>query len=125
MQQRWDEALVEVRAAVEMAPDIGSSYVRLGDVLVRLQRWNEALEAYETAVQLEPTNVEARYLLGQVLVRTRAGGRRRSNNGTAAWRSTPNNRPLRDAIERAESTTIAPATAAADVHPPCVCRYSS
>ena len=60
MQQRWEEALVEVRAAVDMAPNVPSSYMRLGEVLVRLQRWNEALEAYEVAVQLEPMNVEAR-----------------------------------------------------------------
>jgi Flp pilus assembly protein TadD len=44
--ERWEEAVVELRAYLELTEDEGNAWGRLGDALQRLGRTDEAADAY-------------------------------------------------------------------------------
>lgn len=44
--ERWDEAVVELRAYLALAEDEGNAWGRLGDALAHLGRADEAADAY-------------------------------------------------------------------------------
>jgi Flp pilus assembly protein TadD len=44
--ERWDEAIVELRAYLALAEDEGNAWGRLGEALARVGRVDEAADAY-------------------------------------------------------------------------------
>jgi len=63
-QQKWQEALDELRAAISMNPYNSSWYFNIGLTLDELGRFDEALEAYTKALRIEPDDIEALHRLG-------------------------------------------------------------
>ena len=68
-QQKWQEALDELRAAIAMNPYNSSWYFNIGLTLDELGRYDEALEAYTKALRIEPDDIEALHRLGVDLAR--------------------------------------------------------
>src|SRR5438270_12132326 len=68
-QQKWQEALDELRAAIAMNPYNSSWYFNIGLVLDELSRFDEALEAYQKALRIEPDDIEALHRMGIDLAR--------------------------------------------------------
>ncbi len=56
---RWEEALSELRRAIEINPHNGAWYFNLGLTLDMMDRYDEALTAYQQAVTLDPQDIES------------------------------------------------------------------
>ena len=56
---RWEEALSELRRAIEINPHNGAWYFNLGLTLDMMDRYDEALSAFQQAVQLDPQDIES------------------------------------------------------------------
>lgn len=52
----YEEALRQLRMAVERAQDINIYKINLGGLLVRMKRYEEAAEVYQTLLKIEPNN---------------------------------------------------------------------
>jgi Flp pilus assembly protein TadD len=48
--ERWEEAVTELRAYLELAEDEGNAWGRLAEALTRLGRADEAADAYLTGI---------------------------------------------------------------------------
>src|SRR6266850_441428 len=68
-QQKWQEALDELRAAIAMNPYNSSWYFNIGLTLDELGRFDEALEANTKALRIEPDDIEALHRMGIDLAR--------------------------------------------------------
>ena len=53
-QEKWDEAIAEFQAAIQLDPGFSMAYLGLGYSYVSKQEFQKALEALEKYVQLEP-----------------------------------------------------------------------
>ena len=53
---RMEEAIVQLRAAVELDPNMVAAHVNLGLLLAAQRDFDEAAESFQRAVELEPTN---------------------------------------------------------------------
>jgi len=49
--ERWDEAVGELRAYLELAEDEGNAWGRLAEALTKLGRVDEAADAYLTGIE--------------------------------------------------------------------------
>ncbi len=56
-QQKWEDALKELRAATEVNPYNPSWHFNIGLTLDELQRYPEAIEAYQQAIELDPNDL--------------------------------------------------------------------
>lgn len=68
-QQRYEEALAEMGAAIEADRDFAEAYVESGFLLERLGRLSDAVVAYERAIGLRHDLVEAHFNLGAACVK--------------------------------------------------------
>jgi len=66
---RPQEALLELRAAVQLRPDDAALNLRLADLLIDYGRPSEAIHFYREASYLEPENSETALRLAELLVR--------------------------------------------------------
>jgi choline-sulfatase len=69
-EDRYEEAIVELREVVRLEPDIASGHLELGRALVHVQRYQEALPALRTAAEKNPKSGMAHYELGLALIKT-------------------------------------------------------
>jgi len=70
LQDRMEEALVCLREAVRLKPDIRGGYRQLGMVLDRLGDRAGARKAFETSIQQAPQDAAAHLVLGRLLLDT-------------------------------------------------------
>src|SRR4051812_21975604 len=63
-QQKWEEALELLRAAVAINPYNSAWQFNIGLTLDEMERYGEAIEAYEQALVLQPDDLEALNHLG-------------------------------------------------------------
>lgn len=68
-QQRWHEALDELRAAIAQDPYNANWLFNVGLTLDELSRYEEAIEAYRRSLEIEPGDVQAMNHLGIDLCR--------------------------------------------------------
>ena len=66
---RWEEAVSELRRAIELNPTIGAWYFNLGITLDMMERHDEALAAYRKALSLDPEDLETLNAAGTDCVR--------------------------------------------------------
>jgi arylsulfatase A-like enzyme/Tfp pilus assembly protein PilF len=69
-EDRYDEAIAELREVVRLEPDVASGYLELGRALVHVQRYQEALPVLRTAAEKNPNSGMAHYELGLALIKT-------------------------------------------------------
>jgi tetratricopeptide (TPR) repeat protein len=66
---RWEEALAEIDAALEINPNNAVWHAHRGCILDELDRWEDAVEAYGTALNLEPADRDVAVAYGLGLCR--------------------------------------------------------
>jgi arylsulfatase A-like enzyme/Flp pilus assembly protein TadD len=69
-EDRYEEAIAELREVVRLEPDIASGHLELGRALVHVQRYQEALPVLRTAAEKNPDSGMAHYELGLALIKT-------------------------------------------------------
>jgi choline-sulfatase len=69
-ENRYDEAVAELREALRMAPDVGSGYLELGRALAEHQQYQEALPVLRLATEKMPDSGMAHFELGRTLIKT-------------------------------------------------------
>jgi arylsulfatase A-like enzyme/Flp pilus assembly protein TadD len=69
-EDRYEEAIAELREVVRLEPDIASGHLELGRALVHVQRYQEALPVLRTAAEKNPKSGMAHYELGLALIKT-------------------------------------------------------
>jgi len=69
-EDRYDEAIAELREVVRLEPDIASGYLELGRALVHVRQYQEALPVLRTAAEKNPKSGMAHYELGLALIKT-------------------------------------------------------
>lgn len=69
-EDRYDEAIAELREVVRLEPDIDSGYLQLGRALVHVRQYQEALPVLRTAAEKNPKSGMAHYELGLALIKT-------------------------------------------------------
>ncbi len=67
---RWEEAVSELRRAIEINPNISAWYFNLGLTLDMMERFEEALTAYQHALEIDPDDLELLVAAGADCVRT-------------------------------------------------------
>jgi arylsulfatase A-like enzyme/Flp pilus assembly protein TadD len=69
-EDRYDEAIAELREVVRLEPDIASGHLELGRALVHVRQYQEALPVLRTAAEKNPKSGMAHYELGLALIKT-------------------------------------------------------
>lgn len=69
-EDRYDEAIAELRDVLRLEPDMASGYLELGRALVHGQRYQEALPVLRAAAEKNPSSGMAHYELGLALIKT-------------------------------------------------------
>jgi tetratricopeptide (TPR) repeat protein len=62
----YDEAIVILRRALELEPQLVSVYIQMGSVYGEADQRSEAIESFNKALEIEPENLPARLGLGEV-----------------------------------------------------------
>lgn len=66
---RWEEALAEIEAALEINPHNAAWHYARGTVLDQMDRYEDAIQAYRASLELEPDDSETMNALGVDLLR--------------------------------------------------------
>src|SRR5271170_2357113 len=56
---RWEEALSELRRAIEINPNISAWFFNLGLTLDMMERYDDALGAYRRPLDIDPLDIES------------------------------------------------------------------
>jgi tetratricopeptide (TPR) repeat protein len=64
----YDGAVVQLKKAVEMAPQRPGGHYKLGDAYFSMAQWDSALEQFQAELTVDPTNCMARWKLGSVVL---------------------------------------------------------
>jgi tetratricopeptide (TPR) repeat protein len=64
----YDGAVVELKKAVDMAPQRPGTHYKLGDAYFSLSQWDAALEQFQAELAVDPANCTARWKLGAVVL---------------------------------------------------------
>jgi len=64
----YDGAVVELKKAVEMAPQRGGTHYKLGDAYFSLSQWDSAAEQFQAELALDPANCSAHWKLGSAVL---------------------------------------------------------
>ncbi|GAB4276097.1 MAG: hypothetical protein Kow0029_17770 [Candidatus Rifleibacteriota bacterium] len=62
-----DQAIEEVKKAIEIDPDFGQAFNKLGDYYLKKGQIKEAVDAYRKAIVLQPENENSHFDLGRTL----------------------------------------------------------
>jgi arylsulfatase A-like enzyme/Tfp pilus assembly protein PilF len=69
-EDRYDDAIANLRDVLQMEPGMASGYLELGRALVQTQKYQEAIPVLRTAAEKNPDSGMAHYELGLALVKT-------------------------------------------------------
>jgi arylsulfatase A-like enzyme/thioredoxin-like negative regulator of GroEL len=69
-EDRYDEAIADLRAVIRLEPQMGSAYLELGRDLIRAKKYEEALPILRVAAEKMPDSGMAHYELGLLLAKT-------------------------------------------------------
>lgn len=64
----YDGALVELKKAVEMAPQRPGTHYKLGDAYYSLSQWDSATEQFQAELSVDPANCTARWKIGAIVL---------------------------------------------------------
>jgi tetratricopeptide (TPR) repeat protein len=64
----YDGAVVELKKAVEMAPQRPGTHYKLGDAYFSLSQWDSATEQFQAEISIDPANCMARWKTGAIVL---------------------------------------------------------
>jgi tetratricopeptide (TPR) repeat protein len=64
----YDGAVVELKKAVEMAPQLPGTHYKLGDAYYSLAQWDSAEEQFQAELAVDPANCRAHWKLGSAIL---------------------------------------------------------
>ena len=64
----YDGAVVELKKAVEMAPNRPGTHYKLGDAYASLSQWDSASEQFHAELAVDPANCQAYWKIGMVIL---------------------------------------------------------
>jgi len=64
----YDGAVVELKKAVEMAPQRPGTHYKLGDAYASLSQWDSASEQFHAELAVDPANCQAHWKIGMVIL---------------------------------------------------------
>ena len=64
----YDGAVVELKKAVEMAPQRPGTHYKLGDAYWSLSQWDSATEQFQAELSVDPANCMARWKIGAIVL---------------------------------------------------------
>ncbi len=64
----YDGAVVELKKAVDMAPQQAGTHYKLGDAYWSLSRWESAAEQFQAELSIDPGNCMARWKIGNIVL---------------------------------------------------------
>jgi tetratricopeptide (TPR) repeat protein len=64
----YDGAVVELKKAVEMAPQRPGAHYKLGDAYFSLSQWDSATEQFQAEISIDPANCMARWKTGAIVL---------------------------------------------------------
>ena len=64
----YDGAVVELKKAVEMAPQRAGTHYKLGDAYYSQSQWDSATEQFQAEILVDPANCSARWKIGAVVL---------------------------------------------------------
>jgi tetratricopeptide (TPR) repeat protein len=64
----YDGAVVELKKAVEMAPQRPGSHFKLGDAYLSLSQWDSATEQFQAELAIDPANCAAQWKIGAIVL---------------------------------------------------------
>jgi tetratricopeptide (TPR) repeat protein len=64
----YDGAVVELKKAVEMAPQRPGTHYKLGDAYFSLSQWDSAAEQFQAEMAVDPANCMARWKIGAIVL---------------------------------------------------------
>ena len=56
--EQWEEAKVQLKAAISIDPNNAEAYLLLADIYIREEQYGDAIECYEKVIELEADNPE-------------------------------------------------------------------
>src|SRR5580658_4715988 len=64
----YDGAVVELKKAVEMAPQRPGAHYKLGDAYLSLSQWDAATEQFQAEISVDPANCMAPWKIGSIIL---------------------------------------------------------
>jgi tetratricopeptide (TPR) repeat protein len=64
----YDGAVVQLKKAVEMAPQRPGTHYKLGDAYWSLSQWDSATEQFQAEISVDPANCMARWKIGAIVL---------------------------------------------------------
>src|SRR5580700_2893116 len=64
----YDGALVQLKKAVELAPQQPGTHYKLGDAYFSLSQWDSAAEQFQAELAVDPANCTARWKIGAIVL---------------------------------------------------------
>jgi len=64
----YDGAVVELKKAVEMAPQRPGTHYKLGDAYLSLSQWDSATEQFQAEISVDSANCAARWKIGMIVL---------------------------------------------------------
>lgn len=64
----YDGAVVELKKAVEMAPQRPGTHYKLGDAYYSLSQWDSATEQFQAELSVDPANCTAQWKIGAIVL---------------------------------------------------------
>ena len=64
----YEGAVVQLKKAVEMAPQMAGNHYKLGDAYWSLSQWDQAAEEFQAELTVDPANCSAQWKLGNIVL---------------------------------------------------------
>ncbi len=86
----YDGAVVQLKKAVEMAPERAGTHYKLGDAYFSLSQWDSAAEQFQAELAVDSANCRAHWKLGSVVLQKNGDPRQALDEINRAFAQCPN-----------------------------------
>jgi tetratricopeptide (TPR) repeat protein len=67
-EEEWDQAVLELQAAIEAGENDSDSHYLMGFSLQQAEKYREALAAFERAIEVDPNSLDSYYQIGRTAI---------------------------------------------------------
>jgi tetratricopeptide (TPR) repeat protein len=68
----YDGAVVQLKKAVELAPNLPGNHYKLGDAYWNLSQWDQAAEQFKAELEIDPGSCQSHWKIGNILLQKNA-----------------------------------------------------